>query len=595
MQLATIALDHLSISPANMRLSNRPPDISDILPSVKARGVLVPLLVRANGSPGHFEIVAGRRRYFAAKQAQEDMCAANPVADTAGESGTPSCGSAFEAGGIDFFALPCAILEDSDDAAALEASLIENIARLAPGEIEQFETFVALTKKGRSVAQIALTFGITERQVQQRLALGILHPRIRKLYAREELDSHSLQLLTLATKAQQAAWLKLLESDADYAPTGQSLKKWLFGGAPIPVRNALFKLDRYQGQIISDLFGEEEYFADSDLFWSLQDTEIDARAASLREAGWQSVQLLERGERFQTWSHVRVPKAKGGRAYLSIGHDGTVEEHLGYLTEKELRKQARVAAKQNGKDDGTVIDTGGSNVSSVTGSADGPSLTAAMANYAALHRHAIVRLELAAHHGLALRMAIVWLLTGTQLWPVKAEPQRAHSDTIAASIANSRAQSFFNTQRQEIATLLGIDLEPGQPLTGSVERDNAKALFARLAPLETAELLRLLALLAAEGLAVNDPMIADIGVAHNVDAGQLWRADEAFFELLRDKASINALLAEVAGAEVASGNAKEPAKVQKAVLRDCLEGRNGRTAPERWAPAFLRFGAGQPA
>ncbi len=67
MQLAHIPIDRLSVSIANMRHSKRAPDISDILPSVRARGVLVPLLVRPNGTPESFEIVAGRRRYFAAQ------------------------------------------------------------------------------------------------------------------------------------------------------------------------------------------------------------------------------------------------------------------------------------------------------------------------------------------------------------------------------------------------------------------------------------------------------------------------------------------------------------------------------------------------
>jgi ParB family transcriptional regulator, chromosome partitioning protein len=44
-----------------MRHGKRAPDLSDILPSVRARGVLVPLLARPNGSPESFEIVAGRR------------------------------------------------------------------------------------------------------------------------------------------------------------------------------------------------------------------------------------------------------------------------------------------------------------------------------------------------------------------------------------------------------------------------------------------------------------------------------------------------------------------------------------------------------
>ena len=67
MKLQFIEIDKLYVDKANMRFAKRPPDVSDILPSVRARGVLVPLLVRPNGSPETFEIVAGRRRYFAAR------------------------------------------------------------------------------------------------------------------------------------------------------------------------------------------------------------------------------------------------------------------------------------------------------------------------------------------------------------------------------------------------------------------------------------------------------------------------------------------------------------------------------------------------
>ncbi|MGX9181905.1 ParB/RepB/Spo0J family partition protein [Mesorhizobium sp. BHbdii] len=129
MQLAHIPIDRLNISAVNMRHAKRAPDVSDILPSVRARGVLVPFLVRPNGSPETFEIVAGRRRYFAAKS----------LADERGEGA----------------ALPCAIMEDGDDADALEASLIENIARLDPDEVSQWETFSRLIREGRTIADIA--------------------------------------------------------------------------------------------------------------------------------------------------------------------------------------------------------------------------------------------------------------------------------------------------------------------------------------------------------------------------------------------------------------------------------------------------------
>src|SRR5271165_3324424 len=115
MELGHIEFSKLSISALNMRHGKKAPDVSDILPSIRARGVLVPLLVRPNGSPDTFEIVAGRRRYFAAKA----------VADEQGEIAP----------------LPCAVMEPGDDAAALEASLIENIARLDPDEMTQYETF----------------------------------------------------------------------------------------------------------------------------------------------------------------------------------------------------------------------------------------------------------------------------------------------------------------------------------------------------------------------------------------------------------------------------------------------------------------------
>ena len=80
MRLSFIDLGKLSISKANMRYAKKAPDVSDILPTVRARGVLVPLIVRPNPVPGDvegcgpdaYEIVAGARRFTAAKIVAED-------------------------------------------------------------------------------------------------------------------------------------------------------------------------------------------------------------------------------------------------------------------------------------------------------------------------------------------------------------------------------------------------------------------------------------------------------------------------------------------------------------------------------------------
>ena len=140
MELKHIDIACLSISPANMRGVKKAPDLTNILPSVRARGVLVPLIVRQNGSPTTYEIVAGKRRYHAALIVAQEEGSVEP--------------------------LPCAIMEAGDDAAALEASLIENIARLDPDEVTQWETFTRLVKEGRSPDDISLTFGLTALQVK---------------------------------------------------------------------------------------------------------------------------------------------------------------------------------------------------------------------------------------------------------------------------------------------------------------------------------------------------------------------------------------------------------------------------------------------
>ena len=49
MSLIFITPDKLCVSKTNMRYGRKAPDVSDILPTVRKRGVIQTLLVRANG------------------------------------------------------------------------------------------------------------------------------------------------------------------------------------------------------------------------------------------------------------------------------------------------------------------------------------------------------------------------------------------------------------------------------------------------------------------------------------------------------------------------------------------------------------------
>ena len=552
MELQHIDISKLKLSAVNMRHSKRAPDVSDILPSIKSRGVLVPLLVRPAGNGDNFEIVAGGRRYFAAKA----------VADEVGE----------------IEPLPCAVMEAGDDAAALEASLIENFARLDPDEMTQYEAFTRLVKEGRTVEEIANTFGITELTVKRRLALGNLLPKIRHAYRNEEIDAETIRNLTLASKRQQQEWLRLFGDPEQYAPRAWQLKEWLFGGQEISTEVALFPLEDYKGHIIADLFGERSYFPDADQFWTLQNQAIAANRDALLKDGWGEVEILKPGERFQSWEHEKTPKQDGGRVYITVSDRGEVEFHEGFLTAKEAARKRRKAEPQS---------TGETDVEGKPGR---PELTKSMQNYLELHRHGAVRVQLMNHDvDIALRLMVAHAIGGSALWNIAAEPQCAANEAIGESVAKSKAQAVFDEERKAVLRIL--DLPPhGYTVTRATGDNHRTAqVFAKLLTLSDTDVYRVLAFVMAETLEAGAAVTEAVGNHLKVNMVDYWQPNDTFFDLLKDKTVINAILKQVAGKRVADGNVTATGKTQKKIIRDCLAGENNRKKVEDWLPGYMAF------
>jgi len=541
MELKHIDIAKLAVSAVNMRGKGKA-DLSNILPSVRARGVLVPLIVRVNGSPDTYEIVAGKRRYQAALAVAQESGEADP--------------------------LPCAVIEAGDDAAALEASLIENIARLDPDEMTQCETFTRLMREGRSVEELSLTFGLTTLQVKRTLALGNLLPRIRNLYRSGKIDTVTVRHLTLASKSQQRDWLALLDDESAYVPTGSALKAWLFGGVSIPVKAALFDVESYDGGIVADLFGEERYFADVAAFWQAQNAAIEARVEQYRDAGWHDVVLLPQGEPFHGWEYERCPKRKGGKVYVVTSHRGDVTFHEGYLTSKEARK----LAKQGESED-------------ITNKPSRPEVTSSQQDYIDLHRHAAVRARMIGQPGLCLRVAVAHMIAGSPLWTIRTEPQRA-ADAIAESVENSPSEAQFDAERRRLLAVLGFDADTPTITGGS---DGLTSLYAKLCTLEDATVMAILSVAMGETLDARCDLVDALGVQLAIDMAQVWQADDALLDSLRDREVIDAMLAEVAGKDIAEANAKETGKTKKQIIRDYLTGTNGRAKVEGWVPRWLHF------
>ena len=550
MKLDFIPLGKLSVSKTNMRYAKKAPDVSDILPTIRKRGILQPLIVRKNCGPDAYEILGGARRFHAAQIVHAERLAANePTGD----------------------AVPCAIIEESDDAAAVEASLIENLARLDPDEVTQWETFTRLVKEGRSPDDIAATFGLPDLAVRRILALGNLLPRIRDMYRAETIDAGTVRHLTLASKSQQKAWLALADDPETYLPTGHQLKAWLFGGQSIAVKQALFDVEASGLATVADLFGEDRYFADADAFWTAQNAGIEAQRAAMIEAGWSDAVIIPPSQHFSTWEYEKAGKRKGGRVYIDVRSSGEVSIHEGYLTAKEARRLAS----------GEASETATKPVR--------PEISGPMATYIDLHRHAATRAVLCNHPSIALRMMVAHSIVGSPYWAVRPDPQSARNDVTRESIETCRAEAAFDERRRAVLAVLGFDADAPTVTGGNADDYGIAGLFARLLDLPDPVVMDVIAIVMGETLASGSAAVEVLGSQIGVDMASWWEADDAFFALLRDREVLTRIVADVAGEGVASANANEKAKTMKGIIADHLGGANGRAKVNGWVPRWMAF------
>jgi ParB family chromosome partitioning protein len=564
MKLDFIPLDKLVVSKTNMRHGKRPPDIADLLPTVRQRGVLVPLVVRPcrdgqtdaepvePNMPACFEIVAGARRFAAAGIVAAERRAESGDGDAQDEM------------------LPCAILDGGDDADAIEASLIENIARLDPDEVTQWVTFTRLVKEGRSPDEIAATFGLPDLSVKRILALGNLLPRLRTLYAEGRIDRATIRPLTLASKRQQRDWLALFDDPERRAPTGQHVKAWLLGGQTIPASLALFDVAASGLAMVADLFDEDRCFADADAFWTAQDAAVAARREAYLAEGWGDVVIVPKSEHFHSWEFEKRPKRKGGRVYIDVRATGEVAFHEGYVTRREAAQADKAKAAPGEKPKRAE-------------------LTSAQQTYIDLHRHAAVRAALTGHPGVALRLMVAHLLTGSPLWTVRRQLFACRDEASQESVETCRGETVFDERRRAVLVLLGMD-DARETVTRSGGTDRALvALFLRLLELPDAALGDVIAVAMGETLVAGDAVVEAVGLTLGLDMADWWQADTAFFELLRDRDVLGAMVAEVAGETIAAANAKEKGKTLKRIVTDHLDGAGGRTKVERWVPRWMAF------
>jgi ParB family transcriptional regulator, chromosome partitioning protein len=156
-----IALDRLEPNPLQPRVDIG--DLSELVASIRERGVLEPLLVRPSQVGGRFMIISGERRFRAA------------------------C----EAGMRE---IPC-IEMDVDDRAVAEIALIENLQRKDLTPYEEAEGLLALKDRfGYTHEDIARKIGKSRSSVTESLIIAGLPDEIKDLCQKANINSKSMLL-----------------------------------------------------------------------------------------------------------------------------------------------------------------------------------------------------------------------------------------------------------------------------------------------------------------------------------------------------------------------------------------------------------------
>ena len=185
---------------------------------------------------------------------------------------------------------------------AVELSLAENSGREDMHPAEVFDAMLELTKRGRSIDDIALTFKLEPVDVKKRLKLANISPRLLDLYRNDEAEYDQMQALAITDDhaAQENAW-DSLPPHSRYAST---LRR-LLTAQQVNVRSD--RLARYVGveafekaggTIIRDLFSnaEDGYISDLPLLESLAMGKLEKQRAKLLKEGCGWVEIMPRAD-----------------------------------------------------------------------------------------------------------------------------------------------------------------------------------------------------------------------------------------------------------------------------------------------------------
>lgn len=257
-----LPLKALQPSPFNARRIDKKIAIDELAASIQAHGLLQGLSVVDVGS-GKYQVSAGGRRLAALKLLLKRKTITSD------------------------FEVPCQIVPAD---LAEEASLAENVQRIAMHPLDEVEAFGRLAAEGQTEDAIAARFGASVRHVRQRLALAALSPTLKDALRKGELGLDAARAFCLvADHERQDAVFAIMTKPVSNA---YAVRSYLTQGA-VRGTDRLAKfvgIEAYEeacGIVRRDLFDDSLVFLDSpDLLNELATAKLEEMRAPLLAQGW---------------------------------------------------------------------------------------------------------------------------------------------------------------------------------------------------------------------------------------------------------------------------------------------------------------------
>ncbi len=343
-KIELIPLDAIGSSDGNRKHGGFDPvKLQELADSIKAAGVLQPVLVRKNPDPAatapEYELVAGERRWRAARLAGLQT-------------------------------VPC-LVRELDDITCLKIQTIENLQREDLHPLDEADGYARLIERaGYDVDHLALEVGRSPSYVYQRLKLRELIPEAQRLLLEGKMTAgHAILIARLQPKSQASALKELVGWNGEPISV-RHLGDWIQRSVLMELSKACWKLDDadlvakagscqacpkrtgYQPALFADVCsdGKKDYCLDRACFAKKQQAILARRRAEL--TGVPHLEAVSGYTGGQTprgalapWDWTECKKSEpGAKRVLIVGG-----ESPGRLTYGKARKEATARVSPEAK------------------------------------------------------------------------------------------------------------------------------------------------------------------------------------------------------------------------------------------------------